>query len=769
MNTAIDPRLIARLSTEFTSLSEHMGILGRDLDVLRSQLVVAPRPAQPVVPPTPPAAAPAAGVPMPAPGTVPGGPVRGGDELSGAATSPPGQVAEPVSARGADIAADTGAPVPPPAGLMPPTAGGQAAAGEQGPGSTASWGSPGGGAVPSGPGTIPGYGQPGPGAGQPGFGVAQPGHGVAQPGYGGGQPGYGVGQPGYAAGQPGYGAGRAGWMGSQPQGGYRAMPPLAQQQRRGVPVRERRAPWWQREGVVSRVLAVAGVGVTLIGVVMLLVLAAQAGFFGPVPRVVVGAAFSGALVAIGMRVHGKAGGQVGGVALAATGIAGGYLSVVAMTTLYGWVNPVVGYGIALGIAAGGVALAMRWGSQGLAVMVMIGAALLSPVITTELALLAFLIVLQIAAAPVQLVRDWPYLHVVRTIPAVLATLVAIAAAGLGEAARGERYQVLAAAIVIAAVGLVSALAVVRQRAGDIAASLTCAVATMPLLAAPAMFERRTAVAISAGFAIVLLGLAASRWMPKLAERVRIPGHLTIVTAVAGAFAVLETCAGVTNAQTLPIGLFLVALGFLGAGGQQRSRMASGIGAAFGVIGMIALLDQAGPATLSDQFYAEERLGISTALSALSALAALAAACWCARRLGLVTRESDATAVAVVGGIAGLYAVTALAVSIGVATGRDDGFLAGHGIATVIWMAAATAALLFGLRRLGRTPQAAKAALAGGLLLTAAALAKLFLFDLATLDGLLRAAAFLVVGVLLLLVGTRYARAFAEAADPAPRG
>ncbi|MFF2553786.1 DUF2339 domain-containing protein [Nocardia sp. NPDC058058] len=772
MNTAIDPRLIARLSTEFTSLSEHMGILGRDLDVLRSQLVVAPRPAAPVVPSTPPAAAPAAGVPMPAPGTVPGEPVRGAGELSGAAESPSGQSAEPISADGADIPAGTGTPAPPPAGLMPPAAGGQAAAGERGPGLPANWGSPGGGTVPPGPGTIPGQGYPGHSAGQPGFGVAQPGYGAAQPGYGVGQPGYTTGQPGYTAGQPGYtggqpgyGTGRAGWMGSQPQGGYRAMPPLAQQQRRGAPVRERRAPWWQREGVVSRVLAVAGVGVTLIGVVMLLVLAAQAGFFGPVPRVVVGAAFSGALVAIGMRVHGKAGGQVGGVALAATGIAGGYLTVVAMTTLYGWVNPVVGYGIALGIAAGGVALAMRWGSQGLAVMVLIGAALLSPVITTELALLAFLIVLQIAAAPVQSVRDWPYLHVVRTIPAVLATLVAVAAAGLGEAARGERYQVLAAAIVIAAVGLVSAVTVVRQRAGDIAASLTCAVATTPLLAAPALFERRTAVLISAGFAIVLLGLAASCWAPKLAERVRIPAHLAIVTAVAGAFAVLEACVGVTNAQTLPIGLFLVALGFLGAGGQQRSRLAAGIGAAFGVIGMIALLDKAGPATLSDQFYAEERLGISTALSAVTALAALAAASWCARRLGLVTRESDATAVAVVGGIAGLYAVTALTVSIGVATGRDDGFLAGHGIATVIWMAAATAALLFGLRRLARTPQAAKAALAGGLLLTAAALAKLFLFDLATLDGLLRAVAFLVVGVLLLLVGTRYARAFAEAADP----
>ncbi|WP_281180239.1 DUF2339 domain-containing protein [Nocardia acidivorans] len=736
MNTAIDPRLIARLSTEFTSLSEHMGTLGRDLEVLRTQLIT-----------DPPAAAPAAGVPMSARAP------RPGPELSGPAEAVPGAipgVVQPVS----------GVPRPVPGAPQPVPGVPQSASGGPRP-------------VPGDPQATPNYAQA-----TPGYAQAVPNYAQATPSYAQATANYAQVGPGYAqAGPTGYdqmtggyaqaGAGRAGWMGG-PQGGYRAMPPLAQQQRRGVPVRERRAPWWQREGVVSRVLAVAGVGVTLIGVVMLLVLAAQAGFFGPVPRVVAGAVFSGALLAIGARVHGKAGGRVGAVALAATGIAGGYLDVIAVTTEYGWLNPVVGYVIALGIAAGGVGLAMRWRSQALAVTVVLGVALLAPMVTTEVALLAFLIVLQIAAVPVQLGRDWPYLHIARTLPAVFATLVAVAAAGLGDAARGHRYEVLAAAIAIAVVGSVGTVLVVRQRSTDITASLTFAAATLPLLAAPAMFERRTAVLISAVFAAVLLALAALRWLPKLGERVRIPGHLALVAAVAGAFAVLESCFGVTDTQTLPVALFLVAVAFLGAGGQRRSRVAAGIGAAFGAIGMVAFVDTAGPATLSDQWYAQERLGISTALSAVAALAALAAAFRCARRLGLVARDSDATAVAVVGGMAGLYAVTALTVSLGVVIDRQDGFRAGHGIATVVWMAAATAALFFGLRRLSRAPQSAKVALAGGLLVTAAALAKLFLFDLATLDGLLRAAAFLVVGVLLLLVGTRYARAFAEAGEPARR-
>lgn len=45
-----------------------------------------------------------------------------------------------------------------------------------------------------------------------------------------------------------------------------------------------------REGFASKAMALAGAVVTLAGVVMLLVLAAKSGYFGPVPRMVSGAA-----------------------------------------------------------------------------------------------------------------------------------------------------------------------------------------------------------------------------------------------------------------------------------------------------------------------------------------------------------------------------------------------------------------------------------------------------------------------------------------------
>ncbi len=536
------------------------------------------------------------------------------------------------------------------------------------------------------------------------------------------------------------------------------------------PRREPQVPWWQRDGVISRVLAVAGVAVTLIGVVMLLVLAAQAGFFGPVPRVVAGAVFSAALVGAGMRVFGKAGGRVGGIALAATGIAGAYLDVVAVTAVYHWLHPVVGLAVALAVAAGGVGLAMQWKSQPLAVLVVLGAAMLAPFVTAELVLLGFLIVLQLACVPVQFGRDWPFLHVARTVPAVLATLVGIAIALIETLDHSRELWLLVASIAIAAVGLVGTVLVVRRRAGDVTATVAFAISTTPMLAVAALFDRRVGALVAAAYAVVLLSVAATVLMPKVRAVVKIPGHTAVAAAVAGAFALLEACVGVTSAQTLPIATLLVALGFLGVAGQLRSGVAAGLGIAFALIGGLAFFANATPERLASQHLAEQHLTISTALAAVTGMAVVAAGVWTIRRLAGTSRggaEESILWIAASG--AALYLVTAAIVAVSATTGAADGFVIGHSIATIVWMAAATAALLYGLRNLSRSAAIAKVALGSGLLVTTAALAKLFLFDLATLDGLIRVAAFLVVGILLLLTGTRYARAFAEAGAREPEG
>jgi uncharacterized membrane protein len=54
-----------------------------------------------------------------------------------------------------------------------------------------------------------------------------------------------------------------------------------------------------------------------------------------------------------------------------------------------------------------------------------------------------------------------------------------------------------------------------------------------------------------------------------------------------------------------------------------------------------------------------------------------------------------------------------------------------------------------------------------MVLVAAAVAKLVLFDLVALDGIARVAAFLGAGLVLLAAGTRYARMVAEASARDP--
>ncbi|MFV0428709.1 MAG: DUF2339 domain-containing protein [Arachnia sp.] len=89
--------------------------------------------------------------------------------------------------------------------------------------------------------------------------------------------------------------------------------------------------------------------------------------------------------------------------------------------------------------------------------------------------------------------------------------------------------------------------------------------------------------------------------------------------------------------------------------------------------------------------------------------------------------------------------------------------------TVLWSAGAVVALRFALRRPAWSRQLVRL----GLGLSIAAVLKLFLLDLSALTPLVRAVAFIGTGVLLLVVGLQYAKAFervaSAVADRAPAG
>ena len=131
----------------------------------------------------------------------------------------------------------------------------------------------------------------------------------------------------------------------------------------------------------ARLLAWTGAGVTLLGVVLLLALAAARGWFAPPVRVAAGAVLGLALVGLGARLHRRPSSRTGALAVTGTGIATLYLVVAAATALYGYLPVPAGLFLALLVAAGGLALADRWKAVLLGCGAVVGAALLAPVVT----------------------------------------------------------------------------------------------------------------------------------------------------------------------------------------------------------------------------------------------------------------------------------------------------------------------------------------------------------------------------------------------------
>ena len=165
------------------------------------------------------------------------------------------------------------------------------------------------------------------------------------------------------------------------------------------------------DGWIGKVLAVAGVAVTLVGVVLLLVLAAQAGILRPEFRVARGAVLAVALVGAGWWLQRRPGGRVGAIALAATGIAAAYIDVIAVTTIYRWVPAPVG----LRHRGRG---RRRWPDAGAPVGLRTsrpaGAGTADRSRTRRstdgvtLLLVGFMLALSAAALPVQLGKDWTW-------------------------------------------------------------------------------------------------------------------------------------------------------------------------------------------------------------------------------------------------------------------------------------------------------------------------------------------------------------------------
>ncbi|WP_261887215.1 DUF2339 domain-containing protein, partial [Mycobacterium marinum] len=515
-----------------------------------------------------------------------------------------------------------------------------------------------------------------------------------------------------------------------------------------APVSPPRRPAESTEsGWIGRLLAVAGVAVTLTGVALLLVLAAQAGLLRPEIRVAGGTALSLALVGVAVRLRGRPGGRIGAIALAATGIATAYLDVIAATTIYQWVPAPAGLVLAALVGGAGLALARRWDSEHLGLLVLVPLIGLAPVLTrgADLLLVSFMLALSAAALPVQLGKDWVWLHAARVAAPTVPLLIALVAAG-----KHDNTWLLGAACGVAAIlAIVSGLIVLPGGKNAAALAVLTVVGTLPVLAA--------AVAVDRVFGALLAGTLAAALLAIVLVGSELP---TIFTRVLAAWSAISALVAVTVAFDGHVeGPILLALAIVVAVAGRHDRIALWAAAGFGIVGLGLYYSYAPLHALLTATVMPTSIAVSTLAASLLSIAFVVAMSRACAGIGGQNRDIRRI-LAAVGGVLVIYAVTAFTVTAGVLiAGTEAGFLAGHMAATICWIAVAAALFVYALRVADRERRTAP--ISAGLALTGAATAKLFLFDLATLDGIFRVAAFIVVGLVLLAMGTGYARSLAR--------
>jgi uncharacterized membrane protein len=502
-----------------------------------------------------------------------------------------------------------------------------------------------------------------------------------------------------------------------------------------------RAPRRRSQMSGARVLAWTGGGVTLLGVVLLLALAASRGWFSPLGRVTCGAVLGVALIGLALRLHRRTGSRVGALALAGTGFATLYLTVAAATALYGFLAATPALLLALVVAAGGLGLADRWRAQLLGGGVVIGAAALAPVLVWGWLLVALVLALQLAALPVVLRRRWSVLALVA---AAAPVLYGAAVGGLADVA--ERVPTVAVAIGALVAGLATALPAARVLPARPVGVLVAA-APVPALVTSLAWGGWNGAAVAA---VAVVALAAFAVVPATRRAVRV---VAVAAAAAALFQATLLAFEGSTATVVLLGQAIVAA-VLAA--QLRARLPLAVGTAYGAIAVLTALGRDAPLErlVRHPAFADGSLVVGAGVSALVLVLAVALLV-AGVRVGLVRPDPASAPLWVPVGVAGLYGATSLVVTLALLVSDDRaGFTAGHALVSVSWTVVALVLLARGIRR--------PALRVAGMVLVGAAVTKLVLFDLVALDGLARVAAFLGAGLVLLTAGTRYARLVAEA-------
>ncbi|HHU10475.1 MAG TPA: DUF2339 domain-containing protein [Intrasporangiaceae bacterium] len=529
----------------------------------------------------------------------------------------------------------------------------------------------------------------------------------------------------------------------------------------GVPAPGPQEHWWERPGAVARVLGAAGAVITLFGVAFLLAIAIAAGVFGPVPRVISGAFLAVALVAGGVAARRRSPETVGGEALVATGLAAAYLDLLAATALYDFIPGPAGLVLAALLTIGAFVLARRWNSQLLAILAAAPPMVLAPFITgiTSQLTLSFIALLLVGSALAHLGREWPWLYVARVLPAVGVLLV-------GVPALHKSPFPLLTITGATALGMVAAGATEQAPRWQPLTTLAAFAASTPLLLAVATLSSGR-LAVSASLTVVFLAVAALSAAAGVSGR--LPQSLWLAPLVTGTMLLVIAAVALPDRDWTGPALAAAAGAYLVVARWRRSPAVAWSGAALAGLSALGFLPRL--AATTTEFLADSVTGPAAVLHGLALTGLALLGVHTVRALHSGDRERTWVRLAA----ASMFVTgSATVILFGTWIGRlihepRLGFYGGHAAATALWTVLA-GVLLTVLAK--RHPDERAVFVRTGLGLIAAAAAKLFLFDLGALSGLFRVVAFIVSGVIVLIIGVAYARTpegprYGETVPPVP--
>jgi uncharacterized membrane protein len=518
---------------------------------------------------------------------------------------------------------------------------------------------------------------------------------------------------------------------------------------------------------------IAGV-VIVIGMVLLYRRAVQAGWIGPAARTLLGTALSGGLLAAAALIRSRLRSDEGALAAAGAGIAGLYASLYAAVSMYDLVGSAPGLALAFAIGALAVAIALRWSSPPLAILGLAGAGL-APVLVSRAvdpASMAFVTVVAAAGAVLWVRRGWTVVLAATTVVSLPQALVLLDHAHGRTAAFGWTY-LWQTVIVSGAYWAVYEGSLAAFRRGRVAsldplsALLATGAVAFALLSAAVIFTGDPR-----GYALLAVGavyLCVTAFFAVVEPGQRDLTTLSWVTALTAVTAgIMILLGGATRVVAIALegGLHVYLAGRLREPRLQLSAaahlvLAAGFALALAPPSMLVSYPPdamvRGGSVASDLV----RAGIFSVLAVAIGCVAFArwhlpAYVWSRSEVALATFW---TAVVVC-----LYAVSVSVVGGFLwATDTQRSFQNAHTVVSVVWAAVAFGLVFTGFRR-----QAAHIRL-GGLALFVAALAKLFVYDLARLESTARAVSFIAVGLILLVSGIVYRELSLRAAGRDRRG